>query len=78
MTRERKQSVMNLVKYFEKASKGVKSHEQFSEYRKLLRVMCKGGLISKGERNYIVGRMLKVSKVMNCIGNFYLINRKYK
>lgn len=78
MTRERKQLVMSLAKHFENISKEVNDQDQFSEYRAMLRKMRRDGFISIGERRYIVGRILKVSKIMDCVGDFYLISRKYK
>lgn len=78
MTRERKQLIMSLAKYFENISKEINDLDQSSEYREILRRMRRDGFLSLGERRYIVGRMLKVSKVSNCIGDFYLARRKYK
>ena len=78
MTIERKQLVMSLAKYFENISKEVNDRNQFSEYREMLRKMKRDGFISMGERRYIVGRMLKVSKIIDCIGGFYLVRKKYK
>lgn len=78
MTRERKQLIMSLAKYFENISKEVNDLDQFSEYRAMLRRMRRDKFLSFGERRYIVGRMLKVSKIKDCIGDFYLVRRKYK
>ena len=71
-------TVYILAKRYEEATKEITCSEDTHKLRRELRVMSRNGDLTSGQRDYIVGRILKQNKYTRCIGNYYCLgNRIY-
>lgn len=71
-------TVYILAKRYEEVTKEITCSEDVRKLRRELRTMFRNGDLTSGQRDYIVGRMLKQRKYACCIGNYYCLgNRIY-
>lgn len=73
-------TVYILAKRYEEATKEATCSEDVRKLRRELRAMFRNGDLTSGQRDYIVGRILKQDKYNYacCIGNYYCLgNRIY-
>ncbi len=70
--------VYAIGKYLKVSAKRMDTTEKMSEARRNLREMCRKGLITSAQRNYLSGIILKYAPTSKCVANYYSLgDRKY-
>ena len=70
--------VYAIGKYLKVSARRMDTTAKMGEARRDLREMCRKGLITSTQRNYLTGIILKYAPASNCVANYYSLgDRKY-
>lgn len=70
--------VYAIGKHLKVSARRMDTTTKMGEARRNLREMCRKGLITSTQRNYLTGIILKYAPASNCVANYYSLgDRKY-